>query len=324
MKAKVEISVVIPVYNNSGSLEELTLRLIATLSAISRSYEVIYVNDGSRDNSLAMLRKLASTHPSIKVLSLSKNYGQHPAICAGFEHSTGEYTVLMDADLQDAPEGIETLITKLKNSDADIVYSVKNSVEKKFTSRLTSAAYHFIFSKIVNTKVPLNIGTFRAFNRKFLEAMLRFEESNILYGPLMFYMGFTSTYVELPYLERQHGKSSYTFTKRLKLAVNSLVSYTDIPHKASIWFGSSLLLASLLYGFLVLVQYLAFGSSLPSGSTLILLVLCLTLGSVMLSLGIIGSYVFRVYQEVLRRPRYLIQERINVSYSAQTSEAAHV
>ncbi len=321
---KVEVSVVIPVYNNAGSLEELTLRLIATLSAICQSYEVIYVNDGSRDTSLSVLRKLANVHPSIKVLSLSRNYGQHPAICAGFEHSRGEYTVLMDADLQDAPEGIETLIGKLKSSDADVVYSVRTSADKKLTSRLTSVAYHYVFSKIVNTKIPLNIGTFRAFNRKFLEAMLRFEESNILYGPLMFYMGFTSAYVELPYNERQHGKSSYTLAKRLKLAVNSLVSYTDIPHKASIWFGSSLLIASLLYGFLVVLQYLAFGSSLPSGSTLILLVLCLTLGSVMLSLGIIGSYVFRVYQEVLRRPRYLVQERINVSLSATGSEAAHV
>ena len=318
VKSSVEISVVIPVYNNSASLEELSDRLINTLQKISGVFEIIYVNDGSRDSSLAVLRKLAAQNSSIKVISLSRNYGQHPAICAGFENASGQYTVLMDADLQDAPEGIEALISKLKTSGADIVYSVKKATDKKISSRLTSAAYHYIFSRIVNTDVPLNIGTFRAFNRKFLEAMLRFEESNILYGPLMFYMGFSSEYVELPYLERQHGKSSYTFTKRLKLAVNSLVSYTDIPHKASIWFGSTLLLVSLLYGLLVMFQYLLFGSSLPSGSTLILLVLCLTLGSVMLSLGIIGSYVFRVYQEVLRRPRYLIQERINLG------EAAHV
>jgi polyisoprenyl-phosphate glycosyltransferase len=311
MNPTTEISVIIPVYNNENSLIELARRLSSTLNAISKEYEIIFINDGSRDNSNLILKDIARSQTNIKVITLSRNFGQHPAICAGFEHARGEITVLMDADLQDTPEDIPSLIGKLKDSNTDIVYTIKKSGDKLVSSRLSSTIYHYIFSKIVKTNVPLNIGTFRAFNRKVLEALLRFKEVNVLYGPLMFYLGYQSCFLELPYTDRAHGKSSYTFSKRLQLAVNSLISYTDIPHKLSLLFGGFLLAGSFFYSLLVVIQYLAFGSSLPGGSTLILLVLCLTLGSLMMFLGIIGSYVFRVYQEVLNRPRYLVQEKIN-------------
>jgi glycosyltransferase involved in cell wall biosynthesis len=311
MKLNIEISVVIPVYNNAQSLNELANRLTATLEMMQKRFEIVFINDGSHDQSLDILREIANEQQYVKVISLSKNFGQHPAICAGFEHVTGETVVLMDADLQDRPEDIPSLLEKLIASSSDIAYTVKRSVDKEFTNRLTSNLYHYVFSKIVKANVPLNIGTFRAFNRKFLEAVLQFKEVNVLYGPLMFYMGFKSCFLELPYSERMYGKSSYTFSKRLQLAVNSLISYTDIPHKASVLFGGLFLFGSVVYGLIVTLQYIFFGSSLPQGSTLILLVLCLTLGSVMMTMGIIGSYVFRVYQEVLNRPRYLVQEKIN-------------
>ena len=313
MSAAVEISVVIPVYNNAAALRELTQRLLATLGTCAGSYEIVYVNDGSRDASLAILKELAAGHPSVKVINLSRNFGQHPAICAGFEHSRGDITILMDADLQDRPEDIVDLVRKLRDEGADVAYTIKQAADKKLTSRVTSTLYHYVFARIVKTEVPLNIGTFRAFNRKFLEAVLQFREVNVLYGPLMFFMGFRSCFLELPYHERPHGKSSYTFRKRLQLAVNSLISYTDVPHRLSMMFGVMLLSGSLLYGLIVTLQYLLFGASLPGGSTLILLVLCLTLGSVMMTLGVIGSYVFRVYQEVLHRPRYLVQEKFNIA-----------
>jgi dolichol-phosphate mannosyltransferase len=311
MTSLIEVSVVIPVYNNAGSLAELSARLLSALTRSAKSFEIIFIDDGSRDNSGKLLSELAKQHETLKVILLSRNFGQHPAICAGFEHARGEITILMDADLQDSPEDIPNLLAKLETTHSDIVYTIKKTTDKLISSRLSSALYHYIFSKIVKTKVPVNIGTFRAFNRKVLEALLQFKEVNVLYGPLMFYLGFNSCFLELPYLNRPVGKSSYTFWKRLQLAVNSLISYTDIPHKISVLFGSLLLGGSFFYALAVVAQYFMFGASLPEGSTLILLVLCLTLGSIMMFLGIIGSYIFRVYQEVLKRPRYLIQEKIN-------------
>ena len=311
MQNSLKISVVIPVYNNATSVKELTCRLSKALKNQGKNYEIIYVNDGSIDNSFLLLKDLAIKHPFVKILNLSRNFGQHPAICAGFEHASGDIIVLMDADLQDRPEDIRDLIQQMDNDNVDVVYTIKESSVKKFTSRLSSALYFYIFSRIVNKSIPLNIGTFRIFNRKFLEAVLQFKEVNVLYGPLMFFIGFNSSFLVLPYQERPDGKSSYTFRKRLQLAVNSLISYTDVPHRISVALGSLLLLGSFTYGVLVIAQYLLFGASLPEGNTMILLVLFLTLGSVMFSLGLIGSYIFRVYQEVLARPRYLVQERIN-------------
>ena len=308
-----EISVIVPVYNNANSLLELAGRLSASLDQLAEQYEVIFINDGSRDSSQEILNTIAEKNPQFKVITLSRNFGQHPAICAGFEHAVGRFIILMDADLQDKPEDIASLISRIKEEPkVDIVYTTKRSRGKLISRKFSSAIYHYIFSRIVRANVPLNIGTFRAFNRKVLEALLQFKEVNVLYGPLMFYLGFRSCFLELVYTDRADGKSSYTFSKRLKLAVNSLISYTDIPHKVSLFFGGFLLAGSVFYSLAVVVQYYFFGSSLPAGSTLILLVLCLTLGSLMLFLGIIGSYIFRVYQEVLNRPRYLIQEKINL------------
>lgn len=307
----VDISVVIPVYNNAASLRELTSRLLVSLRQCSFEFEIIYINDGSCDYSLSVLKELAAETLAVKVVNLSKNFGQHPAICAGFEHASGDIIILMDADLQDRPEDIIDLVKKLRSENVDIVYTIKQTNDRKLSKRLTSQIYHHIFARIVKANVPLNIGTFRAFNRKFLSSLLQFKEANVLYGPLMFFMGFKSCFLELPHQERPFGKSSYTHRKRLQLAINSLISYTDIPHRLTAIFGIILLFSSLFYGLVVTIQSLLFGGSLPSGSTLILIVLCLTLGSIMMTLGVIGSYVFRVYQEVLNRPRYLIQERIN-------------
>jgi dolichol-phosphate mannosyltransferase len=304
------ISVVIPVYNNASTVEELARRIDAALQP--SPYEAIFVDDGSSDDSLARLKRIAGANRSAKVISLARNFGQHPAISAGFEHAKGDVVVLMDADLQDRPEDIPLVVGKLRD-DVDIVYTRKARAEEELSVRMSSALYHHIFARITRSPRFAEIGTFRAFSRKFLSALLLYRERNVLYGPLMVYMGFKSAIVEVVRERRSSGASGYTFGKRLALAINSLVSYTDIPHRLSIYIGLALFAGSVLYGAAVLVQYLIYGRSLPAGFTLVLLMLTLMLGSLMISLGIIGSYVFRVYQEVLQRPRYLIAEKVNLA-----------
>lgn len=307
-----EISVVIPVYNNEGALVELASRLLSSLSNLVNHFEVIFVDDGSLDKSAAVLRDIALQHSQVKVVFLSRNFGQHPAISAGFDHARGDVIVLMDADLEDRPEDISLFVSAIRENKVDVVYCVKKNLGDAKRNRLTSKLYHYVFSRLIARKIPANIGTFRAFNRKFLMALRQFKEANVLYGPLMFYMGFESTFIEVDYSSTDNARSSYTFSKRLKLATDSLISYTDIPHRVSLFMGAVLFVGSFLYSIIILLQYLAFGVSLPSGSTLILLVLVLTLGSLMIFLGVIGNYIFRVYQEVLGRPRYLITEKLNL------------
>jgi glycosyltransferase involved in cell wall biosynthesis len=303
------ISVVIPVYNNASTVDELARRIDAALQPAP--YEAIFVDDGSADDSLTRLKRIAGANPSVKVISLARNFGQHPAISAGFEHAKGDVVVLMDADLQDSPEDIPRVVEKL-GDDVDIVYTRKAQAEEDLAVRMSSALYHYVFSRITRSPRFAEIGTFRAFSRKFLAALLLYRERNVLYGPLMVYMGYKSAIIDVVRGARASG-SGYTFGKRLALAINSLVSYTDIPHRLSIYIGLALFAGSLLYGAAVLVQYLIYGRSLPAGFTLVLLMLTLMLGSLMISLGIIGSYVFRVYQEVLQRPRYLIAEKVNLA-----------
>lgn len=308
----ISLSVVLPVFNNAQALRELASRLVVSCGGLWPNFELIFVDDGSRDTSLQVLRELAAGERRIKVIALSRNYGQHPAISAGFEHASGDTIVLMDSDLQDRPEDIPALVRQLQATGSDIAYTVKQVEGAKLAGRLTSAVFHYVFAKVVGADVPTNIGTFRAFNRKVLAALLRFRETNVLYGPLMFYIGFESTFLTLPYVSRQHGRSSYTFSKRLKLAANSLISYTDVPHRLTTWAGALLLLGTLLYSLIVLAQYFTVGTTLPSGSTVIILLVCTLVGAVLFSLGIMGSYVFRIYQEVLARPRYLVKATCNL------------
>ena len=302
------ISVVIPVYNNAAVLEELARRIDAALA--TRDHEIIFVNDGSSDDSLEALRRIAAGKDTVRVIALARNFGQHPAISAGLEHACGDSVVLMDADLQDRPEDIPAMLDKLRDG-IDIVYTRKVEAAEGSAVRVTSSLYHYVFSRITGSRRFADIGTMRAFSRKFLAAVLQYRERNVLYGPLMVYMGFNSDFVDVRRDARPAGRSGYSLGKRLGLAVNSLVSYTDIPHRASIFIGAALFAGSVLYGGAVLLQYLLYGRALPEGFTLVLLMLTLMLGSLMTSLGIIGAYVFRVYQEVLQRPRYLIAEKMN-------------
>lgn len=168
-----------------------------------------------------------------------------------------------------------------------------------------------MFSKLTRTSVPANIGTFRAFTADFLNAVMAYPERNILFGPLMFHVGFKSEMVSVAD-ERKGSKSGYSFRKRLKLALDSTLSYTDLPHRVLLNLGMLILSASSVYSVTLVIRYAVADAELPPGLTLLALLLTISLGVMMFSMGIIGTYVFRVYQEVLSRPRFIVSRRINL------------
>jgi glycosyltransferase involved in cell wall biosynthesis len=299
------LSVLVPVYNNEATLEALCSRLHQALHAID--YEVLLVNDGSRDHSLDILRQLAQSNPRLKVISLSRNFGQHPAIAAAIDHAVGDVLVLMDADLEDQPEQIPMLVQTLTDRRCDIVYTTNIGGREQ---RLTSDVYHRVFSRMVDIRLPKRLGTFRAFTRKVCDALRQFPERQALYGPLMFFIGFT--YAIVPVERGSARASSYTFFKRLRIAVSSLVTYTDLPPRLFGIAGVVMVALSILYGAAILLQYFIFDRRLPQGLTLVVLLLTFMTGMLMAALGVLGEYVFRIFQEVLARPRYLIDESLNV------------
>jgi glycosyltransferase involved in cell wall biosynthesis len=307
----IKLSIVIPVFNNRESLKELYIRLAGQCIEQQWTYEIIFINDGSKDDSSNILKEVALLDPNVRIITLSRNYGQHPAICAGFEIAKGKFIVLMDADLQDSPEDLPLLINKIEGDGLDVLYTIRTPNSKNQSSRFTSKLYHFTFSKIVGVFVPNNIGTFRVFNQNFLKGILKFKEKDILYGPLMFYMGYKSDFIEIPYIESVNNKSNYTFFKRVRMACNSLISYTDIPLKLFLSFGFGFFSLSTTYLLIIVIQYFLKGAYLTDGATLIITLMSMWFGCMMVCMGIMGIYLFKVYQIVLNRPRYLIQETIN-------------
>jgi dolichol-phosphate mannosyltransferase len=305
-----EISIVVPVYRAERFLVELFERIKAALDGAGRTFELILVDDGSPDDAWKTIGALAEKDRRVRGLRLSRNFGQHPAIAAGFDHARGEKIVLMDSDLQDRPEDLPRLVAAL-GGDVDVVYTVKQTRSDPPLTRLTSHLYHFTFAKLSGTQVPRNIGTYRVFSRRFLEAIHSYPERNVLFGPLMFHIGFKHTVIEVEHAPRPGGGSEYNFAKRLKLAVSSLMSYSDLPHRFLVWIGTAILAGTFIYANLLIAYRLFSGKTLPSGLTLLAFLITITLGCVMLSLGIIGGYVFRVYQEVLARPRYVISRKVN-------------
>ena len=308
----VDVSVVLPVFQTATFIEELHERLTSTLEEAGLTFEIVMVDDGSPDGAWKIIRELAARDPRLKALRLSRNFGQHPAIAAGFEHVTGARIVLMDADLQDRPEDIPLLLASLTD-DVDVVYTIKKGEREPFLTRLTSHLYHYTFSRLTGATVPRAVGTFRVFTRHFLDAVRSYPEHNVLFGPLMFHIGFTSATVEVAHGPRSQGQSAYTFFKRLRLATSSLLAYTDLPHRFLVGFGAVILSSSGLYSVAILVRYVVSRDGVPQGLTLLALLMTISIGSTMMALGVVGTYVFRVYSEVLRRPRFVVARSLNVT-----------
>ncbi len=226
---------------------------------------------------------------------------------------------LMDADLQDEPEHLVELLAKL-DEGSDIVYTVNVDDAGTGSSRLTSALFHYSFSKLAHIEhVPQAIGTYRVFTRKVREALLSYPERRPLYGPLMLYMGFTAAFVPIRRQQSKSRTSGYTTLKRLGLAIDTLASYTNVPHRILLILGAVLTSASGLYLAVLVIDYAIRGPELASGLTLVTGIIVLLMGALLLSIGIVGSYVFRVFEEVLGRPRYLLAEQIDLHLLAGDS-----
>lgn len=306
-------SILIPVYNNAPYLVELVDRLRAAFDGQrDGKFEIVFANDGSRDDSWRVICDLAAADPRIKALQLSRNFGQHAAISAALEHASGDVYVLMDADLQDRPETVPQLLERLDSGNHDIVYTLKVGGNDGWLKRSTSHAFHSFVGKSTSTDAVANIGTFRAFNRKVAEALLQYRERAIVYGPLMHTLGFDVAFLPVERDERLGSRSSYSFRKRAALAFQSIVSYSTLPQRVLLWAGGIISAATLAYLVVVVVQRLLGYESLAEGLTLLTALLLFFFGVVMFSLGVLGWYLFLIYREVLSRPRYHVQQACNL------------
>lgn len=306
---KTVFSVVIPVFNEEEVIQESYKRLKQVMDSTQEKYEIIFINDGSKDQTLELLEKIQSKDKDCKVINFSRNFGHQMAITAGMDHARGEAVVVIDADLQDPPEVILQMIEKWKQG-YHVVYG-KRSKRKGETlfKRLTASFFYRSLNRLTDVKIPLDVGDFRLLDRKICDVMKRIHERNRFVRGLVSWMGFKQTSVEYVRKERWAGKTKYPLTKMLRFAFNAIFSFSDRPLKIATFFGSSVSFAGFIY--LLYILYLRlFTERTVQGWTSIVSLTLIFNGITLLFLGIIGEYIGRIYDEAKNRPPYIVQDKI--------------
>lgn len=301
-----EISLVIPVYNEEALIDELIGRSLACLRQFSKSFEIIVVDDGSTDGCLQKLIAQQRNCRQIKVISLSRNFGHPAAFTAGLEHATGDYIAMMDGDLQDPPELLESMYRKLITEGYDVVSGKRTARRGNMTRNWMSSLFHLLFRKVANLDDPENAGNFCMMNRKAVAALLSMTE-RIRYMPgLRSFIGFKQGFVEYVREDRLKGTPKMSHVKLLYLAADAIFSFSRLPIRICLILGLAGTLIFMLAGVYVLTAKIA-GFAIVGWSSTVLSIYFL--GSVQLIfLGVLGEYVYRIYKESQKRPLYFIEE----------------
>ena len=302
-----DISVVIPVYGCPGALKELHDRLKNTFEKMNKSYEIILVNDHCPKNSIAVIEEICKLDSNTIGIDLSRNFGQQRAILAGLDNCSGDYVVVMDCDLQDRPEAIEDMYKKLEEGGFDVVFARSVNTKKKLTSKL----FYYTFSKVAKMPYDPNLSNFSVAKRVVIENLCKMREMYRAYTSYILWMGFKVGYYDLQRDERKEGKSGYNFKKRLKIASQILLSQTNLPIKA---IANSGIAISFLAFLTQIVLSITFGllkmcSTLLYSSIFCCMFFCL--GVLLTSVGIVGAYVSKTYNETKERPLYIIRDTFN-------------
>ena len=309
MFTPLELSVIIPIYNEESTLGELYPRVRNVLEgmALTGGYEMIFINDGSRDRSLPMLLDLAARDPRVRYIDLSRNFGHQIAVTAGLDNAHGEAVVIIDADLQDPPELIPELYRKLRTG-YEVVYAKRRSrqgesVAKKFTARL----FYRILASITNVSIPVDTGDFRIISRKVVEGLKRMPEQNKFLRGQISWIGYRQTFVEYDRAERAGGETGYTYRKMIRLALDGITAFSDVPLKAATLMGFTV--SGIAFLVMLYTLYSRFISHDYEPGWASLMVSILFLGGVQLiAVGIIGEYMARMSANVRQRPLYFIAD----------------
>lgn len=304
-----ELSLVIPIYNEEEVLPQLDLRLKELLEKLAIDTEVVFVNDGSKDRSMEILRRMASHELRYRVIGFSRNFGHQRAITAGMEKSRGRAVVVMDADLQDPPEVILEMVAKWREG-YDVVYGRRRSREGESAFKLiTAKMFYRVFAAMIPIEVPLDTGDFRLMSRRVVMTMRGLRETHRFIRGLVAWVGFKQTAVDYDRAARAAGDTKYPLKKMLAFAMDGIASFSIQPLRFATYIGILVGAASVLYAFAAAISWYA-GMTVPGWTTTVVLVSFL-FSVQFFMIGVLGEYVGRIYEQVKRRPLYIIAERIN-------------
>lgn len=303
----IELSVVVPVFNEEQIIETLVERMSGAALAITPDHEIIFVNDGSRDTSLLKLKAACAKNPRLHFISFSRNFGHQVAISAGMDHAKGNAIVTIDGDLQDPPELMTQMYAEYKNG-SKVVYA-KRTVRKGETwfKLFTAKIFYRTLARIVSFEIPVDVGDYRLISRDVLEYVKRMNEYDKYLRGQIAWLGFKSSFVEYERDERQFGVTNYPFKKMMRLAFNGITAFSDSPLKLATKFGFLVCGVSFIIILYALYSYFWGETTVPGWASTIISITFLG-GVQLLSLGIIGEYISRIINNVRKRPLYVIDQ----------------
>ena len=300
------LSVVIPVFNEAENITTLLARLSGVLNDLVPDYEIVVVDDGSRDESPAILRQCVASDPHVVVVELARNFGHQIAISAGLEHSRGRAVCIMDADLQDPPEVVPQFLAEWRRG-ADVVYAIRTARKEGWFKRTAYAMFYRLMQRIAHIQIPLDAGDFCVMDRRVVDLLVRMPERNRFVRGIRSWVGFTQVGVTYERQARHAGEPKYTYRKLLYLALDGLLSFSYMPLRVITLLGMGVSLFSFGVALFYLGQKLLFGIGVPGFATLVIAIFFLS-GIQMLTMGVIGEYIGRISEEVKQRPLYVVRQ----------------
>lgn len=302
------LAIVVPAYNEAQVIDSFHGRLGTVLDGIDASATIIYVDDGSHDETWAILCALAEKDPRVDAMRLSRNFGKEAALTAGLDHADADAVVVIDADLQDPPELIPTLIERWQEGN-DVVYATRGERNGETrTKKITSAAFYRVMERLSDTTLPRDTGDFRLLSRRAVDALRELRERQRFMKGLFAWIGYRQTSVTYHRDARYAGATKWNYWRLTHLAMEGITSFSTAPLRVATWLGVSAATLAFLYGLWVLLKVLIWGDPVRGYPTLMVVILFLG-GAQLLALGVIGEYVGRTYSESKRRPLYYIESR---------------
>ena len=306
--ANVQLAVVIPVYNEEANLPVLMQRLMPVMQGLGKSFEIILIDDGSRDNSLEILKEF-TRNTSVKVVELTRNYGQHAAIMAGFSITQADIIITMDADLQNPPEEITKLVEVMEEGNYDVVGTIRKGRKDSFFRILPSKIINMVARKITGVSMRDWGCMLRCYRRPVVERMIQCHEHSTFIPALATVFAKRVTEIEVAHEERHGGKSNYPLRKLINLQFDLVASFSDLPMKLIMYGGVLMSLLGVCFGTFLAVARLVYGARWAAeGIFTLFAVLFVFVGLQFFALGVIGEYIGRIYREVRKRPEYVIEK----------------
>jgi len=314
------LSVVVPVFNEQDVLTEFHRRLSAVLDRLALDAEVVYVNDGSADASMALLTALHERDPRVVLIDLSRNFGKEAAMSAGLDFADGDAVVLIDADLQDPPELIEGMLQTWREGYDVVLMRRRVRANESWLKKATSHAFYRVISRMGTIPIPEDVGDFRLLSRRAVAALRRLPERSRFMKGLFAWIGYPTRELLYDRDGRFAGASKFNYWRLWNFALEGIISFSAAPLKSASYFGMAIALVAFAYGLFILLKTLLYGDPVPGFPTLVTLVLFLG-GLQLVALGVIGEYLARMFVEVKQRPLYLVARHLPRAAAAQREAA---